>query len=144
LAAVLERTGMNPNALVLEITENVLVDDGEHAMRVLANLSNLGIRLALDDFGTGFSSLSYLRRLPIHIVKIDQSFIADIGHSAADRAIVEAVTNLAHVLGLTVTAEGVETQRQCDEVSAIGCENAQGYFYARPMAPSAIDALLAA
>jgi diguanylate cyclase (GGDEF)-like protein len=144
VAAVLERTGMNPNALVLEITENVLVDDGEHALTVLSDLSGLGIRLALDDFGTGFSSLSYLRRLPIHIVKIDQSFIADIGHSAADRAIVEAVTNLAHVLGLAVTAEGVETQSQCDEVSAIGCENAQGYFYARPMPASAIGVLLAA
>jgi diguanylate cyclase (GGDEF)-like protein len=144
VAGVLDRTNTNAHDLVLEITENVLIDDAERAMMVLTDLSNLGIRIALDDFGTGYSSLSYLRRLPIDIVKIDQSFIVDIGHSAADRAIVEAVTNLAHVLGLAVTAEGVETQRQRDEVNAIGCENAQGYFYARPMPASAIGVLLAA
>ena len=144
VARVLDRTGMNPTALVLEITENIFIEDAQRAMTVLADLNNLGIRLALDDFGTGFSSLSYLRRLPIHIVKIDQSFIADIGHSAADRAIVAAVTNLAHILGLTVTAEGVETRQQSDEVSAIGCENAQGFFYGRPMPAIEIGALLGA
>jgi diguanylate cyclase (GGDEF)-like protein len=144
VARVLARTGMNPTALVLEITENIFIEDAERAMTVLADLNKLGIRLALDDFGTGFSSLSYLRHLPIHILKIDQSFIADIGHSAADRAIVAAVTNLAHILGLTVTAEGVETQQQSDEVSAIGCENAQGFFYGRPMQATEIGAVLGA
>ena len=144
VARVLAQTGMNPTALVLEITENIFIEDADRAMTALAELNNLGVRLALDDFGTGFSSLSYLRRLPIHIVKIDQSFIADIGHSAADRAIVAAVTNLAHVLGLSVTAEGVETRQQSDEVSAIGCENAQGFFYGRPMPAVEIGALLGA
>ena len=144
VARVLARTGMNPTALVLEITENIFIEDADRAMTVLADLNSLGIRLALDDFGTGFSSLSYLRRLPIHIVKIDQSFIADIGHCAADRAIVAAVTDLAHILGLTVTAEGVETRHQSDEVSAIGCENAQGFFYGRPMPAKEIGALLGA
>ncbi len=109
---------------------------------MLAELSELGIRLALDDFGTGYSSLSYLRRLPIHIVKIDQGFVADIGSAPTGSAIVAAVTNLAHVLGLTVIVEGVETQDQRDEISAMGCEYAQGYFYARPMPVSSVDQML--
>ena len=147
ITGVLERTGMDPTALVLEMTENVLIEDSERAMAALDQLNDLGIRLALDDFGTGYSSLSYLRRLPVHIVKIDQGFIADIGAASASGtttgAIVAAVTNLAHVLGLTVTAEGVETETQRDEVSAMGCESAQGYFFARPMPASEIRAHLA-
>ncbi len=137
VAAVLTTTGMDPAALQLEMTENILIEDSERAMSVLAELNELGVRLALDDFGTGYSSLSYLERLPIHIVKIDQRFIANIGRGPG-RAIVAAVTDLAHVLGLTVVAEGVETEVQRDEVSAIGCEFAQGYFYARPMPADAI------
>jgi diguanylate cyclase (GGDEF)-like protein len=141
VSSVLARTGMDPAALVLEVTENIFIEDSEHTMTVLADLKRLGIRLALDDFGTGYSSLSYLRRLPIDIVKIDRSFVADIGH-ATGGAIVAAITNLAHVLGFTVTAEGVETQRQCDEVRAIGCELGQGYFYSRPMPAAGIGARL--
>jgi EAL domain-containing protein (putative c-di-GMP-specific phosphodiesterase class I) len=91
---------------------------------------------------TGFSSWNYLRRQPIDIVKIDQSFIADIGEAVANGAIVAAATNVAHVLGLAVTAEGVETQAQRDEVNAIGCEYTRGYFLARPMPASEIDARL--
>ena len=144
VASVLDRTGMDPNSLVLEMTENIFIEDTERAMTVLAKLKALGVRLALDDFGTGYSSLSYLRRLPIHIVKIDQSFIADIGKDSEGSAIVAAVTELAHVLGLAVTAEGVESRIQRDQVSAIGCEHAQGYYYARPMPASAIAAQLAA
>jgi EAL domain-containing protein (putative c-di-GMP-specific phosphodiesterase class I) len=93
----------------------------------------------LDDFGTGYSSLSYLLRLPVDIVKIDQSFISHLGQPQKGAAIVAAVTNLAHVLGLSVVAEGVETQQQRDEISAIGCEFAQGYFYAAPMSAAAIS-----
>jgi EAL domain-containing protein (putative c-di-GMP-specific phosphodiesterase class I) len=132
---VLSRTGMPPGALILEVTENILIDDSDRAMVALADLKELGVRLALDDFGTGFSSLSYLRRLPIDIVKIDRSFIADV-RPPFDATITAAVTNLAHILGLSVTAEGVETNDQRDAVRAIGCECAQGYFYSRPM-PSA-------
>ena len=142
--SVLAATGMDPAALILEITEYVLLEDNERAWKVLGDLKDLGIRLALDDFGTGYSSLSYLRRLPIDIVKIDQGFISDIGHAPAGPAIASAVTNLAHVLGLTVTAEGVETQEQRDAVSAMGCDAAQGFFYARPMPASAIRAQLGA
>ena len=144
VASVLDRTGMDPTALILEMTENIFIEDSERAMTVLADLKGLGIRLALDDFGTGYSSLSYLRRLPIDIVKIDQSFIADIGQDPEGSAIVAAVTELAHVLGLAVTAEGVETQTQRDQVSAIGCESAQGYFYARPMPATELGTLFGA
>jgi diguanylate cyclase (GGDEF)-like protein len=139
---VLAETSMDPTSLILEVTENVFIDDVARATTLLAELKDLGVRLALDDFGTGFSSLSYLRKLPIDIVKIDQSFIADIGEAPTGGAIVAAVTNLAHVLGLQVTAEGVETQVQRDEVRAIGCEAAQGFFYARPMPATAVSAHL--
>jgi EAL domain-containing protein (putative c-di-GMP-specific phosphodiesterase class I) len=141
--SVMTRTGMPSGALILEVTENILIDDSERAMLALSDLKKLGVRLALDDFGTGFSSLSYLRRLPIDIVKIDQTFIADVA-PPFNATITSAVTNLAHVLGLSVTAEGVETADQRDAVQAIGCEFAQGYFYARPMPPSGIVAELAA
>jgi EAL domain-containing protein (putative c-di-GMP-specific phosphodiesterase class I) len=86
----------------------------------------------LDDFGTGYSSLSYLRQYPVDIVKIDQAFVADIGQQPSGSAIVGAITHLAHVLGMTVTAEGVETSAQHDEVTSIGSEHAQGYYYSRP------------
>jgi EAL domain-containing protein (putative c-di-GMP-specific phosphodiesterase class I) len=138
VADVLAKTAMDPNALILEMTEYVLLEDNERAMRVLTDLKDLGIRLALDDFGTGYSSLSYLRRLPIDIVKIDQGFIADIGHAPEGSAIAAAVTNLAHVLGLTVTAEGVETQDQREAVLAMECDFAQGFYFARPMPTAAL------
>ncbi|HWF40781.1 MAG TPA: GGDEF domain-containing phosphodiesterase, partial [Acidothermaceae bacterium] len=143
VSSVISRTGMPSAALVLEVTENILIDDSERAMIALGGLKKLGVRLALDDFGTGFSSLSYLRRLPIDIVKIDQSFIADM-KSPFNETITAAVTNLAHILGLSVTAEGVETGDQHDAVQAVGCEFAQGYFYARPMPLSGIITELAA
>jgi EAL domain-containing protein (putative c-di-GMP-specific phosphodiesterase class I) len=142
VAEVLARTGMDPTALVLEVTEDVVIEDSQRAMTVLGDLGGLGIRLALDDFGTGYSSLSYLRHLPVHILKIDRSFITDIGDSPEAGAIAASVTDLAHVLGLTVTAEGVETPTEADAVRAMGCECAQGYFYARPMPADGIDSHL--
>ncbi|WP_407341358.1 putative bifunctional diguanylate cyclase/phosphodiesterase [Pengzhenrongella phosphoraccumulans] len=103
VADVIERTGMDPGALVLEMTEGIFVEDGARAMSVLGELKNLGIRLALDDFGTGYSSLSYRRRFPVDIVKIDQSFVADMGRDPAASTMVAAVTHLAHDLGITST-----------------------------------------
>ena len=133
VAAVLNRTSMDPASLVLEMTEGIFIDDAGRAMTVLSDLKALGVRLALDDFGTGYSSLSYLRDFPVDIVKIDQGFIADIGREPTGVAIIDAVTNLAHVLGLSVTAEGIETPLQRDEIITLGCENAQGFLYAWPM-----------
>jgi diguanylate cyclase (GGDEF)-like protein len=142
VAGVLARTGMAPSALVLEMTEHILIEDSVRAMTVLSDLRTLGVRISLDDFGTGYSSLSYLRRLPIDIVKIDQGFVADLGQASVGRAIVVAVTNLAHVLNLTVVAEGVETKAQRDAVASIGCELAQGFYFAEPMAATAMAATL--
>ena len=144
VAAILDKTGMDPAALILELTEGVFVDDPARAMTVLADLKALGLRLALDDFGTGYSSLSYLREFPVDIVKIDQGFIADIGREPTATAIIDAVTKLAHVIGLSVTAEGIETHTQRKEITAIGCENAQGFLYAHPMPSHELTAQLAA
>jgi len=143
VASVLAGTGTDPADLVLEITESVMVEDSERAATVLADLRELGLRLAIDDFGTGYSSLSYLQRLPIAIVKIDQSFIANMGHrGSTNNVITAAITNLAHGLGLTVSAEGVETLTQRDEVCELGCDSAQGFFYAQPMPAEAIAAMI--
>ena len=133
VAAILESTAMDPAALVLEMTEGIFIDDAARAMTVLEDLKTLGVRLALDDFGTGYSSLAYLRQFPVDIVKIDQQFIADLGQKTAGMAIIDAVTNLAHVLDLSVTAEGIETAAQHEQIARIGCEHAQGFHYARPM-----------
>jgi diguanylate cyclase (GGDEF)-like protein len=141
VASIMARTAMDPAALILEVTENVVIDDSDRAVTVLTALRELGVRLALDDFGTGYSSLSYLRRLPVDIVKIDQGFVADIGGAPSGVAILSAVTNLAHALGLRVTAEGVETKRQRDELRSIGCDDAQGFFFARPMPADEIAGL---
>ncbi len=139
---ILQLTSMDPTALILEMTEDIFIEDTDRAMAVLADLKSLGIRLALDDFGTGYSSLSYLRRLPVHLIKIDRAFIADIDHTPAGRVIVAGVSDLAHALGLSVTAEGVETLYQADQIRAIGCDFVQGYFYARPMTAADITANL--
>ena len=142
VARVLDSTGMDPTALVLEMTEDIIIEDTERAIASFDALKELGVRIALDDFGTGYSSLSYLLRLPVNILKIDQSFIAGIGHPQTGAVIVAAVTNLAHSLDLTVVAEGVETQRQHESITRIGCDFAQGYYYAAPMSAGSLSAAL--
>ncbi|MDQ6724624.1 MAG: EAL domain-containing protein [Actinomycetota bacterium] len=139
---VLRRTRTQPGMLTLEVTESVFVQDSERALVVLDGLKRLGVVLALDDFGTGYSSLSYLKRFPVDVVKIDKGFVADMGHDPASHAIVAAVVDLAHVLGLTVVAEGVETVGQHAEVAALGCELAQGYYFGRPMSADALEVLM--
>jgi diguanylate cyclase (GGDEF)-like protein len=141
---VLARTRMSPTALILEVTESIFIDDSGVAISVLNDLNARGVRLALDDFGTGYSSLSYLSRLPIQIVKIDRGFIGKVGTASRERVIAAAVTSLAHQLGLTVIAEGVELQSEHDAINAIGCEYAQGYFYGRPLPARGIGEQLAA
>jgi EAL domain-containing protein (putative c-di-GMP-specific phosphodiesterase class I) len=121
---------------------NLIIDDSDRSLDVLNQLKDLGLRIAMDDFGTGYSWLSYLRRLPIDIVKIDQGFIADISHPANGGTIVAAVTNLAHALGLIVVAEGVETRLQSAEVRRIGCDHAQGFYYAAPCTANEITTYL--
>jgi diguanylate cyclase (GGDEF)-like protein len=139
---VLLSTQTDPELLTLEVTESVFVQDCERALLVLNDLKRRGVRLALDDFGTGYSSLSHLSRFPVDVVKIDTGFVADLGHDQVSHAIVSATVDLAHVLGLTVGAEGVETVQQHDDVAALGCDACQGYYFARPMPAEAFDTLM--
>jgi diguanylate cyclase (GGDEF)-like protein len=133
VAAVLAKTDTEPEAVTLEVTESVFVQDSDRALVVLNELKRIGVKLALDDFGTGYSSLNYLLQFPIDIIKIDQTFVADLGIDPASHAIVAAVVELAHMLGMTVVAEGVETARQHDRLASLGCDSCQGYYFARPM-----------
>jgi diguanylate cyclase (GGDEF)-like protein len=142
VAAVLSATDTDPELVTLEVTESVFVHDSERALVVLGELKHLGVRLALDDFGTGYSSLNYLKRFPIDVVKIDQGFVAELERDRASHAIVAKVVELAHLLGMTVVAEGVETAEQCKEVASLGCDICQGYYFARPMCADDFDNLL--
>jgi EAL domain-containing protein (putative c-di-GMP-specific phosphodiesterase class I) len=144
VATVLSRTTTDPNMVTLEVTESVFVQDGERALVVLNELKQIGVALALDDFGTGYSSLNYLNRFPIDIVKIDQAFIANLGHDPASEAIVLAVIDLAHTLGMSVVAEGVETAAQHRQLKSLGCDSCQGYYFARPMSADRLVTLLQA
>jgi EAL domain-containing protein (putative c-di-GMP-specific phosphodiesterase class I) len=139
---VLAGAGTGPGLITLEVTESVFLNDAERALVVLNDLKDLGLTLALDDFGTGYSSLGYLKEFPVDVVKIDQTFVADLGRDNASHAIVSAVVDLAHALGLTVVAEGVETARQYGEVTTLGCDACQGYYFARPMPPAVLESLL--
>jgi diguanylate cyclase (GGDEF)-like protein/PAS domain S-box-containing protein len=142
VAAVLAETGLAPHLLKLEITESVIMGDAEHTIAMLRDLKALGVHLAIDDFGTGYSSLSYLRRFPMTTLKIDRSFISNLGVDREDTEIVRAIISLAQTLGLNVTAEGVETAAQMEQLQALGCDWGQGYFFSRPLATDAMNALL--
>jgi EAL domain-containing protein (putative c-di-GMP-specific phosphodiesterase class I) len=132
----LEAHGLAPEQLCLEISEITLLDDLELTSGALRALKELGIRLAIDDFGTGGSSLTYLRQFPFDELKIDPSFVAGLGRSAADDAIVAATIDMAHALGMVVAAEGVETEQQRERLVDLGCDRAQGYLLSEP-APDA-------
>ena len=136
LRTILGETGLDPGRLCLEITESVLLDDVDAAVEALARLRDLGVRVAIDDFGTGYSSLSYLRRFPVDAVKIDRTFVTGLGHDPAADAIVAAVVNVSRALGLTVVAEGVETDEQLVALRALGCDWAQGYLWSEPLSPT--------
>jgi diguanylate cyclase (GGDEF)-like protein/PAS domain S-box-containing protein len=129
---VLDETGVAPHRLCLEITESVFMDDIEQATDTLLALKRLGVRLAIDDFGTGYSSLSYLGRYPVDVLKIDRSFISGLASDPAAMVIVSAAVNLAHALGLSVVAEGVETEDELITLRALRCDRAQGYYWSRP------------
>jgi diguanylate cyclase (GGDEF)-like protein len=138
----LAATGGDPGSLEIEITEHSMVEDIESNVAELAALGELGIQVAVDDFGTGLSSLAYLKRLPINKLKIDRTFVKDLPQDADDAAIARAIVSMARSLGLTVVAEGVETEAQRDFLSAQGCDCAQGFLYSRPVDADAITELL--
>jgi diguanylate cyclase (GGDEF)-like protein len=141
ISRVLELAPGAAELLTLEVTERVFVRDEQRALVVLAELKQLGVTLALDDFGTGYSSLGYLNTLPIDVIKIDQTFIANLGTQTSSQAIVTAIIQLAHSLGMSVVSEGVETIEQSDEVTRLGSDRSQGFYFARPMLASSLDAL---
>jgi diguanylate cyclase (GGDEF)-like protein/PAS domain S-box-containing protein len=143
VAQSLGASGLAPEALILELTESVLVHEADVAARRLHELQGLGVRLAVDDFGTGYSSLSYLRQFPFDILKVDQSFVATITDADAIPAIVRGLLELGRTLGLETVAEGVEDLVQRDALRAHGCARAQGFLFARPMTPVAARARLA-
>ena len=140
--AVLQDTGLDPGSLELELTESVLMKHAESTAATLQDLREKGVRVAVDDFGTGYSSLSYLKKFPIDALKIDQSFVRQIGTAGDDAAIVTAVINMARSLKLLVIAEGVETQEELEFLQAHQCEEGQGYYFSRPVPPEQFSKLL--
>jgi diguanylate cyclase (GGDEF)-like protein/PAS domain S-box-containing protein len=142
VAGVLHETGTDPGRLHLEITESALMEDTEAVAGVVRDLKELGVHLSIDDFGTGYSSLVYLKRLAVDTLKIDRSFVDGVGREPEDTAIVMAVLGMAQSLGLSVVAEGVETEEQLETLRGLGCELAQGFYFARPEPADIVARLL--
>jgi len=136
---VLKETGLPPKKLVLEITETAMISDFDLVLSRLRDLRAASIRVAVDDFGSGYSSLNYIRRLPIDVLKIDRAFIADIGESGEVAALTETILALARIIGVTVVAEGIETEAQLAEVTRLGCDLGQGYLFLRPVDAAEIE-----
>jgi diguanylate cyclase (GGDEF)-like protein len=142
VASLLDTAIADPGLLTLEMTESFLVRDSDRALIVLSELKSLGVNLALDDYGTGYSSLDYLTTFPIDIVKIDQTFIANLAPEPSGHTLVTAIIDLAHGLGMTVTSEGVETADQRQKLVDLGCDACQGFYFARPAPAESVDALI--
>ena len=139
---VISETGINPHALEVEITESMLMQDVNRAELQLQRLAELGVSVAIDDFGTGYSSLAYLKRFPVTSLKIDRSFVKDILHDADDLAIVQAIVTMGKSLGLTIVAEGVETEEQFQLLSNLDCDVIQGFLLGRPMPADVVESEL--
>ncbi len=142
ISRVLRETDFDPHRLELEVTESALINNEERARDVLEELRDLGIQISLDDFGTGFSSLSYLKRFPVHTLKIDRTFISGIGQGIEDEAITAAILSMAKDLGIRVVAEGIETEEQLRFLEERGCDEIQGYLLSPPLAPETFVAFL--
>lgn len=136
--AALKKHQINPKLLTCEITESLAMQDAEATVKIFKGLATVGVHISIDDFGTGYSSLSYLRKLPAEELKIDRSFVQDLEGSADARAVVDAVVKLAKALGLKVVAEGVETEAQNQILRSLGCDELQGYLFAKPMSAKAL------
>jgi diguanylate cyclase (GGDEF)-like protein len=143
VTTVLRNTTLRPDDLKLEITESIAMHDAESTIQTLRELAHLGVQLAIDDFGTGYSSLAYLNQFPINVIKIDRSFVAQLGERGENGTVVRGIVALAQALELRVTAEGIETGQQAEQLRALGCEFGQGYYYGRPEPPETISMLLA-
>jgi Amt family ammonium transporter len=142
VTSALASTSTDPQRLTLEVTESIFVRDSARARIVLDELKAIGVKLALDDFGTGYSSLSRLMRLPIDTVKIERDFIINLKDEPVGHPIVHSIIQLAHGLGMTVVAEGVETREQHEILTELGCDYCQGYYFAQPMPVASLEALI--
>ena len=142
IAGLLKETGLRPGALEVELTDSSFMHDASVAVATLRALKALGVRVAVDDFGAGYSSLAYLKHLPIDVLKIDRSFVRDMTTDADDAAIVRAIITLAHSLRLHVIAEGVETEEHLRLLRAYGCDEMQGYLFSRPLPAADCERLL--
>ena len=140
VAQAIHATNIAPERVELEITEHVLMDQGEAGHTTLLRLRELGVRVALDDFGTGYSSLGYLRRFPFDRIKIDRTFVTDVTSDIGSQAIVSSITRLADALGMDTTAEGIESRSQLDLLRKLGVQEAQGFLIAKPVPPEQIVA----
>jgi len=138
----LDRTGANPRQLKLELTESMLVEDIEDVIEKMTELKHHGVRFSLDDFGTGYSSLSYLKRLPLDQLKIDRSFVRDILVDAGSGAIARTIISLSRAMGLSVIAEGVETEEQKEFLAELACDSFQGYLFSKPLPLSDFEILM--
>jgi Amt family ammonium transporter len=141
---ILDETGLPPDQLKLEITETALMEDAHETIPLIQRLKDFGVQILIDDFGTGYSSMSYLQKLPIDTLKVDQSFISRIENNTdgENKNIVETIVSLAHKLGLKVVAEGVETDKQHSVLSQMNCQMAQGYLFSRPLKKEKMDELI--
>ncbi len=142
VARVLGEAGLEPDCLELELTESMLLTDAEHAVRVMGELREIGVRISVDDFGTGYSNLSYLVDLPIDILKVDRAFVRDVTNNPRHAKLLKSIITMAHDLGLKVKAEGVETESQQEMLCRLGCDEAQGYLFSRPVPPDEFGRLL--
>jgi EAL domain-containing protein (putative c-di-GMP-specific phosphodiesterase class I) len=142
IESALQQSGLAPSRLELEITENTVLETNTFTVDALWKLHGEGVRIALDDFGTGYSSLSYLRRFPFDKIKIDRSFIKDLGREKDDSSIILAIIGLADSMNMVVTAEGVETAEQAALLTSYGCAQAQGFLFAQPMSAAALAGLI--
>jgi EAL domain-containing protein (putative c-di-GMP-specific phosphodiesterase class I) len=142
VAQVVRDEQLDPRSLVLEITESLLMYDMDETKKKLAELRSFGVRVAIDDFGTGFSSLSYLHRFPVDVLKVDKSFIDDISNDGDKAALARAIIKLAETLNLETVAEGIEQEDQADYLRMCGCRLGQGYLFTHPLDPRAMEAFL--
>jgi EAL domain-containing protein (putative c-di-GMP-specific phosphodiesterase class I) len=140
--SIVAETRMEPSLLQLEITESMVMQNVERAIRLLEAIRSRGVRLAIDDFGTGYSSMSLMKKFPVDTIKIDRSFVRDLAQSPADRAIATAIIAMGKALGLTVVAEGVETSEQDKFLRDRSCDELQGYLFSKPVPPEEIPGIL--
>ncbi len=142
ISNVLEETKLDPKFLVLEITEGIFIDYFDEAVKIIEEIRDLGIKISLDDFGTGFSSLSYLKHLPINILKIDKSFIKDLNINQREKVILKSIISLAQKLDLNVVVEGVEDINQLKFIKSCNCDKVQGFLFSKPVDEESFEKLI--